>query len=123
MPNQDQFPELFAQLKALLAPYASRMVLTEDNDQGYSMNLPYSAQYQREVFFGAAQIKKNYVSFYVMPVYMFPDLLEDSSVELQKRMQGKSCFNFKKSDPAVFAELQALLEKSVRRLEQEGLLA
>jgi hypothetical protein len=27
-----------------------------------------------------------------MPVYAWPDLLEDASPELRKRMQGKSCF-------------------------------
>jgi hypothetical protein len=38
---------------------------------------------------------KSYVSFHLIPVYMFPDLLKGLSPALEKRMQGKSCFNFK----------------------------
>ena len=36
-----------------------------------------------------------------MPVYMFPDLLDGISPELRRRMQGKSCFNFKKAESAL----------------------
>jgi hypothetical protein len=53
---------------------------------------------KKVIFFGAAQIKKNYVSFYLMPVYMFmfPKLLDNISPELKKHMQGKSCFTSRK---------------------------
>jgi hypothetical protein len=67
------------------------------------------------IFFGAAQIKKNYVSFYLMPVYMFPELLKHISPELKKHMQGKSCFNFKKVEQELFAELASLAHQSVER--------
>jgi len=67
------------------------------------------------IFFGAAQIKKNYVSFYLMPVYMFPELLKGISPELKKHMQGKSCFNFKKVDPELFKELTKLTKLSVEK--------
>jgi hypothetical protein len=39
-----------------------------------------------------------YVSFYLMPVYMYPDLVDGISLELTKRKQGKSCFNFETVD-------------------------
>jgi hypothetical protein len=39
------------------------------------------------------QIKKNYVIYHLMPVYLNPGLLEGMSPGLRKRMQGKSCFN------------------------------
>ena len=51
----------------------------------------------REVWFGAVGERKNYVSYHLMPVYAFPELLKKVSPELEgrkKRMQGKSCFNF-----------------------------
>jgi len=35
-------------------------------------------------------------------------LLKGASNELMARMQGKSCFNFKSIDPALFTELEAL---------------
>jgi hypothetical protein len=58
--------------------------------------------------FGGVRRGKAYVSFYLMSVYASPDLLEDMSPELKKRMQGKSCFNFKQVDEKLFKELKQL---------------
>jgi hypothetical protein len=55
-----------------------------------------------------------------MPVYCFPDLLDDISPELQAHRQGKSCFNFKTVEPASFKELAALARKGAERFKQEG---
>jgi hypothetical protein len=81
---------------------------------------PYSEKWKKELFFGLAQIKKNYVSFYLMPVYMYPELLKDVSPELKKRMQGKSCFNFKKVEPALIEELAALTRKGAEQFKEEN---
>ncbi len=43
-----------------------------------------------------------------MPVYYHPQLLDNISQELKKRMQGKSCFNFNDLDDNLFAELKSL---------------
>jgi len=53
-----------------------------------------------------------------MPVYVFPELLKDISPELKKHMQGKSCFNFGKVEPALFEELAELTRKSAERFRQ-----
>jgi hypothetical protein len=37
-----------------------------------------------------------------------PDLLKAMSPELKKRMQGKSCFNFKAVDRQLFKELKTI---------------
>jgi hypothetical protein len=68
------------------------------------------------------QIKKNYVSYHLMPVYMYPDLLDSISPELKKHMQGKSCFNFKKMDETLFLELDELTRHSIERIHREGVL-
>ena len=80
---------------------------------------PYSEKWKKDLFFGSAQIKKNYVSFYLMPVYMYPDLLKGISPASQKHMQGKSCFNFKKVEPGLFKELAALTKKGYERFKKE----
>lgn len=59
-------------------------------------------------WFGAVQLKKNYVSYHLMPLYNLPDLKGGISSDLNKRMQGKSCFNFKKSETGLFDELGRL---------------
>ena len=51
---------------------------------------------EKEMFFGAVQIRKSYVAFHLFPVYTNPELLDEIPDSLKKRMQGKSCFNFKK---------------------------
>lgn len=108
MSPQTDFPLVFQQLKAILQPFAPRLTLKADTAEAYHLDGPFSPKHKKELFFGSAQIKKNYVSFYLMPVYMYPELLKGISPELKRRMQGKSCFNFKKVEPALFAELAEL---------------
>ena len=120
MPVQNDFPIVFEQLKNILKPYAKNLTITADTPDAYSIDGPYSEKWKKVIFFGAAQIKKNYVSFYLMPVYMYPELLKDISPELKKRMQGKSCFNFKKVEPDLFQELAQLTNKGVEKFEQEN---
>jgi hypothetical protein len=122
MPGGD-FAVVFEQLKEMLLPFEDRLVLKIDTASEYSLNTPYSAKWNRELFFGAAQIKKTYVSFHLMPVYMFPDLLESTSAALSKRMQGKSCFNFTRVQPELFRELAELTTTAFARLEAEQLLS
>src|SRR6186713_3213802 len=113
MPAQNDFPIVFEQLKSILKPYEARLTVTADTSDSYSLDGPYSEKWKKQLFFGSAQVKKNYVSFYLMPVYMYPELLKDISPELKKRMQGKSCFNFKKVEPELFEELAELTEAGV----------
>jgi hypothetical protein len=120
MPPQDDFPIVFDQLKSILKVYAQNLTVKADTADSYYLDGPYSEKWKKEVFFGSAQIKKNYVSFYLMPVYMYPELLKDISPQLKKRMQGKSCFNFKKAEPALFKELAALTRQAAEKFQQEN---
>jgi hypothetical protein len=122
MPAQD-FPAIFAELKAILRPFEPRLLLRTDAPGHYSLDTPYDEKWKRELFFGAAQIKKSYVSFHLMPVYMYPDLLDGAPDDLKKRMQGKSCFNFKRIEPDLFRDLAELTRRGFARLEAEGVVA
>lgn len=62
----------------------------------------------KRLWFGGVQVKKHYVSYHLMPVYVNPQLLAGISPALKKRMQGKSCFNFKAVDATLFGELERL---------------
>jgi hypothetical protein len=119
MSAQAEFSLVFDKLRLILQPYASKFKVTADTSEGYSLDGPYSQKWKKELFFGAAQIKKNYVSFYLMPVYMFPDLLKNISPELKKHKQGKSCFNFRKVEPALFNELAQLTKQGCDRFVKE----
>lgn len=122
MASNHDFPIVFEQLKDILKPYAEKLTLTADTSDTYYIDGPYSEKWKKQLFFGSAQVKKNYVSFYLMPVYMYPELLKDVSPELRKHMQGKSCFNFKTVEPELFRELEELTRKSVEKFRQENTL-
>ena len=119
MPNTEQFPEIFARLKKNFEPFASRLVVAQDDPAAYTLNTSPSTKYPQGFFVSSVQIKKNYVSYHLMPVYMFPDLFEGISERLKKRMQGKSCFNFTTTDEALFAELGQLTAAGFERFRQE----
>ncbi len=120
MSPRNDFPIVFEQLKNILRPYARNLTITADTSDSYSLDGPYSEKWKKVIFFGAAQVKKNYVSFYLMPVYMFPELLKDISPGLKKHMQGKSCFNFRKLEPDLFKELKDLTRKGVDKFRKEN---
>jgi hypothetical protein len=120
MSSQNDLPLVFEQLKNILKPYAETLDLKADTSETYYVDGPYSEKWKKQLFFGSAQVKKNYVSFYLMPVYMYPDLLKDISPELRKHMQGKSCFNFKMVDPELFEELKQLTRKGAERFQEEN---
>ena len=77
---------------------------------------------KQEIWFGGVEIKKNYVSFHLVPLYFFPELLDGISPELKKRLTGKACFNFKKPDDAVFADLENLTRTGFETLRQKDMI-
>lgn len=121
MSNTNDFGPVFARLKGILEPYEPQLKLDNVTAHSYSLNAPVLGPNKKPLFFGAVQTKKNYVSYYLMPVYMYPDLLDGISEGLRKRMQGKSCFNFKKADETLFSELEALTKRSFERLKAEAM--
>jgi len=102
------FPAVFAALKKILTPYEKRLSVVRYKPEFYYLETLLPGPTGKAVCFGAVRLGKNYVSYYLMPVYMTPDLQKRISPELQKRMQGKSCFNFTEIDPLLFRELAAL---------------
>ena len=108
MPHKKNFKEVFARLKAILQPYAKNMDVSPDADNYYMLNTRYIMRNKQPLCFGGVRLGKNYVSFYLMSLYATPELLKGMSPELKKRMQGKSCFNFKEVDEKLFKELAAL---------------
>jgi len=106
---------LFFTLKEILSKYESSLLVVHNHRINYYLNTAISATNKKSEFFGAVQIKKSYVAFHLMPVYYYPDLLDNISQDLKDRMQGKSCFNFKEIDDKLFKELTTLTKKSFDR--------
>jgi hypothetical protein len=107
-PGTSEFPAVFSALHAILAKHEPLMRVVHDKPGNYHLDAGYSERWKRDIFFGGIRLTKSYVSFYLMPLYMHPELLKKASPELKQRMQGKSCFNFKTVEPVLFKELAAL---------------
>lgn len=114
------FAPVFAELRKLLAPHAAKLDATKDTDAELYLNTHHIQKNKTPLFFGAVQVKKSYVSFHLMPVYVKPELLDDISPELQARMQGKSCFNFKTVEPELFKELGKLTKAGYASYKAQG---
>ncbi len=119
--SAEESAETFAALRKILAAHAKGLKVTADGPKGYSLHTPYSEAWKKELFFGGVQVMKNYVSFHLFPVYMFPDLLDGVSAGLKGRMQGKSCFNFRTPDAALLHELSAVTKAGFARMKAEKL--
>ena len=107
-PSRSEFPAIFTRLKAILTPYAQAMVVLRDESEWYYLNTKSIGANKQPIGFAAVRIGKAYVSFYLMPIYMNEKLQAQVSPALQKRKQGKACFNFTTLDEALFAELEGL---------------
>lgn len=122
MSKNAEFPVVFEQLKAILKPFEPMMSVTVDGEASYSLDAPKPGPNNKPMFFGSAIVNKNYVSFHLMPVYVHPELLNGISEPLRKRMQGKSCFNFKAVDQAALAELAQLAKRGFDAYRTDGLV-
>jgi hypothetical protein len=121
-PAKDKDFELaFQALKRLLKPYAKQLHVTADEPGNY-MTETRSPSFRGKPLGFAGVLSKSYVAFHFVPGYMFPELLKDISPDLPKRMQGKTCWNFKRVDEKLFAELGQLVEAGFRRYQSEGYL-
>src|SRR5262245_18019936 len=92
----DQHGVVFSALNRILKPYKNQLAVRTDKPGNCYLETRAASLNGRRLFFAGAKIKKNYVSFYLAPLYMFPDLARDISPPLRKLMQGQSCFNFTK---------------------------
>ena len=113
------FDDIFRALRAILRPHAKRLLVQVDKPGNYQLgSRTMKDRAGRPLFVAAVQTKKNYVSFHLMPVYAAPELLQSLSPALRKRMQGKSCFNFKTIDREQAKELAHLTKTGLEALEK-----
>lgn len=120
MALEADFASVFRELREVLRPYAAEMVVVADGTEVYYLDTHHVMANKKPLFFGAGRIGKRYVNYYLMPVYVFPDLLDGLPAGLKKRMQGKSCFNFTAIDDEALASLRDLTRRGFERYQAEG---
>jgi hypothetical protein len=122
--SNPDFQILFSRFKNMLSKHSDESLhaQTKEPNQYELIGPPTPRSKGKDVWFGAARIGKRYVSYHLMAVYAFPDLLDGISPELKRRMQGKSCFNFTHVDEKLFQELEELTERGYERFKKEGFI-
>lgn len=113
---------VFTVLRQLLKPYEGELSIRTDKPGNCYLETKSSSVNGRRMFFAGAKIKKNYVSYYLPALYLFPDLANRISASLKKTMQGQACFNLTIANPDWFEELGRLTQAGYQKMKSEMLL-
>ena len=116
----NDFIDAFQALKGVLAGVATSLAVGGDSPLEYKLVTrtpsPFPQHKGHPMDFATVRIGKAYVSFHLMPLYMCPPLNEKVSPALKKRMQGKTCFNFKAvPEPELIAGLTLLTKAALEQ--------
>lgn len=112
-----EFEPVFAALRRIMLEQATGLDVTRDAPGDLVVRTLTRDAKGEAGWFGTVTIKKSYVAFHLMPLYVRPDLAEDLSPELARRRQGKTCFNFKRVETALFEQLRELTVRSRQALD------
>jgi hypothetical protein len=115
---------LFAEVKALIEPYAESLTVRRD-DGGYfdlwsEKEVEIAGRRRKNVFFCGLIIQKTYVGFYFMPVYADQGLTAVFGPDLLATRKGKSCFHLKRLTPELKDQIVAALVAGWRLYEERG---
>jgi hypothetical protein len=119
------FDEIFATLKQLFRRHLDRLSVQSGSATEYTLvgrkPSPFPQHKGHPMQFATVRLGKAYVSFHLMPLYMNPLLSGTISPALKKRMQGKTCFNFKTvPDAALLAELERLTAAGLKFFDEKN---
>jgi hypothetical protein len=112
---------IFSALKSVLVKHAKRLSVKTDTPTEYALvakipsPLPQHKGHPLEV--ASVRVSKAYVSFHLMPL---AEVAKNISPELKKRMQGKTCFNFKTApDQELLSELERVAEAGIKQWSEK----
>lgn len=114
MAKSSDFDATFLALKKVLKPYERRLVVQADSENNYCLITKHIMKNKQPLWFAGVRKGKAYVSYHLIPIYACPELAKGMSAELKKRMQGKTCFNFKRVDEKLFKELGQLTKSGLQ---------
>jgi hypothetical protein len=121
-PGATDFSEVFEGLKRVMSAFEPKLRSTADEPRKYNLVTKSKSWKGGPMFFGAVMMSKSYVSYHLMPLYVCPELAKTVSSDLKKRMQGKSCFNFRTPDAVLFAELDELTRAGLEKYRAKNWL-
>ena len=107
-PTAGELATIEARLRAILRPYGDRLGTASI----YSIPTLRRPGAKAHDWFAFVNPAAKHVSFYLLPVYTWPALLEGLSPALAKRLTGKSVFTFPALDEALATELEGLVARA-----------
>jgi hypothetical protein len=107
-PTAGELATIEARLRAILVPYETRL----ETASIYAIPTLRRAGAKAHDWFAFVKPAAKHVSFYLLPVYTWPALLDGLSPALAKRLTGKSAFTFPALDEALAAELEGLVARA-----------
>jgi hypothetical protein len=115
----------FGSLKAVLVKQVDRLKVASDTATKFTLVTKKPSSFPQHkgqpMWFGEVRLGKAYASFHLMPLYMNQELTGTISPALKKRMQGKTCFNFKNDpEPELLTELERLTETGIELWSKKG---
>ncbi len=116
------FPGAFTALCEILRRHADGLIVHIDKPNDFTVPTPAIGPNKKPIWFGAVLWKKSAVTYHLFPLYFNPKLQAAVPPELMRRKQGKTCFNFQRPDPALFAQLDALTRLGREHFQHAGLL-
>jgi len=122
MAGREAFDDIFAALKQVFGKHGKQLHVKVDTATEYTLlgrvPSPFPQHKGQPMYFGSVRLGKAYVAFHLMPLYMNEELTATISPELKKRMQGKTCFNFKATpEPEQLAELKRLTDAGYKSFQ------
>ena len=110
---EDAFATVHARLRSImLAGAVGHVVAVDEPGNLIVRTAALDPSTRQPGWFGTVTTKKSYVAYHLMPLYDDPTLADGISAALAKRRQGKTCFNFKKIDEALFEEIADLTARA-----------
>jgi hypothetical protein len=116
----NDFAAAFEALRSMLKKYSRGMITQTDTPTDFTVVSRGIGPNKRPMWFGAVQLKKSAVTFHLMPLYFNPTLQAAVPAELLRRQQGKTCFNFQRTDQELFSQLDELTKRGREQWERHG---
>ena len=122
---------IFLRLRSILRKHAERLSVTADRPGRYCLEgkagpaavQAWGGKVRRaQIPVAWVEIGRSYVSYHLMGMYGNSAVRDGMSKGLKARMQGKTCFNFKTEDEALFKELEQVTDLGVNGFRDAGFI-
>jgi hypothetical protein len=116
------FPGAFAALREIMKRHSAGLIVQSDTPTDFTVITPAIGPNKKPIWFGCVLSKKSAVTYHLFSLYFNPALEAKVPPELLRRKQGKTCFNFQRPDPTLFAALDRLTKLGRENFARHGLL-